>query len=419
MDGDEDRLLEQLEECEATIVEASDALDPVAQRRLGEALLKKGATLVKLGRGRESLAILDEVWVRYTSGEFGERASIGVTALIAKAAVLLKLGDAAAAIELTDRVQTECAAQEESDRVRRWRLQAFRLKLKALGQTSSAETASVDEEIIRVFSGTKDPEFREIVMFALVRRGLVLLREGQVEDALAISDTIVERIRDEPDDAIAATARMAVDHSRHLTKMGHSNPIGMVGLVAFALANTAGAILRSISESTPANWLSAKGARHGLTMPVAELSRSAVPQSVVVRRRRLNQAIAVDRAVIDRIGEDSNRELDSLVAKARTIAAISQIVLGHPHAGYRVINGMAAGGQLGAIQAFQSLAEDEGRDLSLANRVAELGWLGLRARALASGDKKIEQIAYEDSLKTRQHHTDARLVRWMARLIRP
>lgn len=418
VDSDEEQLLEQLEEYEVTIAEARDSEDPVSQRLLGEALLQKGATLVKLHRERDSLDVWDEVWLQSTRGELPEM--VGAAALLAKARVLLKLGDAAAAIELTDRVQTTCAAEEQSDRVRRLRLKAFATRFKALQQLDAPQTVSLDAELIRVFKDADDAELREAVMFALLRSSTELLREGQIDDALAISRTIIERIRDEPADALAANATMAVAHSRYLANVGEPSLISMAGFVGFGLVNTAQEMLRSLTESIPRPRINGDaGTAWGIKEVARMLSRSGLPEPVMQRRRRLNEAILVDRAVIDRLKHEDDPELEALVAKARTITAISQIVLGHPRVGYRALTEMAASGQLSVIQAFQSLAEDEGRGSSLANRLGEQGFLALRAQALGAGDKEIEQIAYEDSLKALPHRDDPRLVRWVSRLLRP
>jgi tetratricopeptide (TPR) repeat protein len=420
MDSGDERLLERLEEYEAIIAEARGSEDPVAQRQLAEALLQKGATLVELGRYRDSLSIWDEVWLRYTSGDLGERAQLGLAALLAKARVLLKLGEPAAAIDLADRLQSECAAHEQSDRIRRVRLRALQLKWNAVWELDPAQTAIVDAEIVDVFGDDDDPQFREEVMFALVHQSAVLLREGRVEDALSISRAIVERIHNEPRDALTTAARMAVDHSRHLTLVGQSSLISIVGVVAFVLANATHELLRSLTRLIPEPGNETRGgAKRGIKGFVGTLGRSAIPESVVLRRQRFKQAILVDRAVIDRISHDADPELVAFAAKARILAAMSEIALGHPRAGYRALSGMADTGQLGVIQAFQSLAQDESRGSSLPNRLGEQAFLAFRAQALGAGDKEIEQIAYEDSLKARQHRDDPAIVRWMTRLLRP
>jgi hypothetical protein len=420
MSSDEEPMADQLAECEAIIAETRDSEDPVARRRLIEALAREGSTLSKAGRHRDSLAVWDELWLLGHNGESGGRPELRAGASLSKAWSLMELGEPEAAIELTDQVRSECAALDQSDRVRRLRMRAFKLRLRALRQAHPARSMSVDAEVVDAFADVDDPEFRQLVMFALVRRASVLLREGRIGKALEISRVIVERIPAEPDGSLAPAAGMALDHSLHLTKVGGPDPRSILAFFTFVLANTLQEFLRSLTKVILKSGRplgSAGGSGPGIWSQ--GLSRVAVPEGWVMRRRRLHQALGVDRAVIDRASSSADPELETLVAKARILSALAQFSLGHPRAAGRSILAMAETGGSGTIQAFQSLAETNGRDPSLPGRIAEVSLLGMRAQALGEGDKEIEQIAYDDSLEARQHRDDPLLVRWLARILRP
>jgi hypothetical protein len=73
MSSDEEPMADQLAECEAIIAETRDSEDPVARRRLIEALAREGSTLSKAGRHRDSLAVWDELWLLGHNGESGGR----------------------------------------------------------------------------------------------------------------------------------------------------------------------------------------------------------------------------------------------------------------------------------------------------------------------------------------------------------
>ena len=111
--------------------------------------------------------------------------------------------------------------------------------------------------------------------------------------------------------------------------------------------------------------------------------------------------------------------MQRIVATAKITAASAEFLLGHPRAASHALDPLVKGTHPGAAQAFQALARTHGRDTSRVDQLAEVGMLAVRARALGKGDRRIERIAYDDSVERLDAPGRPILVRWWARLLRP
>jgi hypothetical protein len=413
----EDRLLETLQASEDILDDLGDSDDPVAQREVLDALLKKGDALAKLGRFAESVEVWDEVVTRCADGAPAGRTRAVIVALVKKAEALAGLGDDVAVVEVTALLLDACADLEPSVRVRRIRLRALELKRDALQASDLSGAAAVDEEIVREFGEAQELEFRWGVAFALSHKAWTLLRQDRVNEALLVSERIVQRFLGEPDVTLVAAAPAAAEHSRHLASVSGPGPAGVATFAAFALLNTAEETLRSAIRATRILPTLVRAFRLEV---VGGLAQQLVPGRLAVDRRRLAQAIIVSDALISRLAASDEPELQVAVATAQTIKFSTQIALGHALAGFRAFDALTESDQPGVVQAFQRLAAQSGRSSATVDRVGEISFLSHRARALGQGDRRIERIAYDDSLQARRHRDDdPALVRWLAHRMRP
>jgi hypothetical protein len=409
--------VQALEASEVVLDELGDSADPVAEREVLDALVQKGDALSKLRRFAESVEVWDEVVNRCADGAPAGRTDAVIVALMEKAEALSAVGDDAAVLEVTDVLLSSCRELQPTLRVRRIRLRAMALKRDTLAATDLRSAATVDHEIVSELAEAIEPEFRRAVAFALSHQAWTLLRQDRVNDALLVSDRIIQRFLNEPQETLGAVAQAVVDHGGHLAKITGPGPVGVARFVAFAALNTADETLRSAIRAM----------QHlpivGRASPIDTLGNVTgrfLPARVVLNRRRLAQAIIVSDTVISRLAVSDEPELQVVAAIARTAKVSSQIALGHVVAGFRAFDALSGSDQPGVVHAFQRLADQSGQSDTAVARVGEVSFLAHRARALGQGDSRIERIAYDDSLQARpSRENDPAFVRWFAARLRP
>jgi hypothetical protein len=350
---------------------------------------------------------------------------IVVQAKAAKAADLLLADRPTAALEVATALVDACAEQHQSDAVRRLAARMLVVKRDALARTGREDDAlHADEEIVDRFFDAEDPELRGQVNRALSYRSRALWRADRVEDALEVSELMVERLASAPDTSLRESSAAVINDLTRLMAIGGPNIQGIASTVLVAAANCAHEAVRATTA-----WLPAPGSIRALSEVEARvksllgtihrLANAAVPEHLTYSRRRLDQALAGSQAVIARLEGSDDPDLQETAAVAQIVQGIALCVLGHPVAGKHALDLVSSGHQPGAVQAWQRLAASFARGDHKLEKVGAVSALGLRAQALGAGDRRVAQIAYDDSLHDHGVTGRSTIVDLIARGLRP
>ena len=414
------------------MIEASDLVladdgnsgDPVASRRVAEALAKKGEALRRLGRFEESVTVWEDLVMRYGKEPLAALPLIAVQALLQKARDLDRLGRRRESLDAVAALLELSQGPDETPASQLVIARALGVKARALMSVGSADDAvSCDEEIVARFALAEEVELRQWVAWALQHESRVLIRSGRIDEALSVSERLVSRLAGESAESLPKVAEITNAHIRLLLQIGAQNPLAVAQFVLEILANASAEALRAagslLTRHQPPPTPRRPRARSLLSLGQS-ISDQVVPSALVQRRRRAAQALHASRALIDRIGTSDDPDLRRLATTAEFTAGTALIVLGHLRAGFRVIDEITNRDDTDAIQAFQRLAELFQQDTSVVNQLGTIGVLSLRAGMLGRGDPDITQMAYNDSIAGHQAvspHTG--ITRLVANWLRP
>ncbi len=423
MDAARSRLLSVVDASDALLLEEGDSRDPVARRRVALAFYRKGLALLGLERYRESMDVWDEVIDRFSADPPTARPLIALEAMNNKSDALRCVSRFTDAIALAESAAARCEQMEATGELGRVLLRSLEAKRAALVAAAGNElrAAAVDGEIARRFGDAHDPELREHVALALSHQSAALLQAHRVDQALSVSRDLVGRFSAEPEATLVPVTEIVVAHIKILANIGAPSLGGGAGVVLFALTNASTKLLKdavaTFQRHQPLSLAGVPAAR-SLIEPGSVLARRAFPAACQLRRRRLEQAIMVTDAVLDRIAAKDDADLQRLAATARIAAASCDVILGRIRDGLQQMQAMTDSWRPDVVKAYQHLASEHQRGGRLAQRIGAVSLLALRAQTLGHDDPRVAQIAYDDSIAANHSLSDA-TTKLVARLLRP
>ncbi len=359
----------------AEFAEFAEALDdPVAAERVDIAHFKRARALRGLGRHHQSL----EDWDRFL-------------------------------------VSWSQRHPDASGRRRQRLAAALTLKCESLWFTGRRREASLlDEEVAERFGDDLDPNVRWLVMLALVRRaGRLLNRPGGVPEALAVSDQLITRFLEDPEDRLAESVELLLGHARSLMAVYKLGIAALLGATAETALNAglegAGALAMRVGSV--------------IDLPgVEDLLRASDrlrPAMMVRHRRSAAEALAVCEAVLVRLDGREERELAALAVQARFVAGCALLQSGRPIQGFKVVNAIGANHDPSTVQALSDMADLEAQKPGWLAQVGTAAMLSHRANSLVGEEPELARLAYDDSVSDRMGADLPPLVRLAVRLMRP
>ncbi len=370
---------QQLEEViahsDAIIAEwAEDLDDPVAAERVDIAHFKRARALRGLGRHQQSL----EDWDRFLSS-WGQRYP-----------------------DATGRRRQRLAA-------------ALTLKCESLWFTGRRREASLlDEEVAERFGDDLDPNVRWLVLLALVRHaGRLLDRPGGVPEALGVSDQLITRFAEDPEERLADSVNLLLGHARSLMAVYRLGLAALLGATAETALNAgiegAGALAARVGSA--------------VTLPgldeLLRLSDRLRPAGLIRHRRRATQALAVCEAVLARLDAREDPELAALAVQARFVAGCALLQSGRPIEGFKVVSAIGANHDASTVRALSDMADLEAQKPGWMAQIGTAAMLSHRANSLVGEEPRLARLAYDDSVIERMPTDLSPLVRLAVRLMRP
>jgi hypothetical protein len=390
-----DRLKEQIEECDAVIRDEGNSADPVARRRVTEALRAKAMALGELGRYEGRVAVWDALIARHAEGPADSDPLFLDRIRINKAMDLRRTGRDQEAIDSLADVRRRHAGPAHDPQSRLVSVHALALTRDALTSLRRYEDASaLDDEIIRRFADASEPELHRRVAYALAHRTYVRLREGRIQDALDDGDALLARFEAETDpDVRRRIGEVMLDHVQTLLRTGSAGPrwiAGSIGLILIGALCEGGLHLCKRLRIAPA--LAPRDQRVGRV-----LNSPPGMASVIDKRRRMKQALAVSRALVDRFGSAEEPDLRQLVARARIFEAAALGLLGRLREAGRVFDVLTKSGDEAVAEAFRTFAIAVKSEGGVRGEFGSVSHLFHRAATLGQGDPRMTRIAYEES----------------------
>jgi len=406
------RLLALIAESDVIVNECRGSDDPVAVRKVIDALIDKALALSDLDRVEEAIAVWNQLLGpsidlsdRERLWTFGQKVWAAsrldsFTAVVETADELLRLFDELGCPD--DRVSIAARALT-------WKAYA----LDRLGHPERAIRA--DDELVHRFGDT--PAVSGRVAWALGNKAILLLElPDRLDEALAASEQLRKRMELEPDETLAQVAKATAAHVLNLGKMA-SSPIG--GYATLAGLSLAGATVELIR--------SAHAVLSRVQPRIGEVPIPAGVDDVVARfgpvdrrRRQLAQVLAISQTLLRRVNASQDPDVQQLAATAKMAESFALIGLGHIRKGLQASEPVIDGETAGAAPAFQGLADRLPTDTRLLTQLARMTMLRSRANVLAKGDTAIAKIAFDESIDRLPHEVgETRLGRVTAWLIRP
>jgi tetratricopeptide (TPR) repeat protein len=387
------RLLAVIVESDAIVNECRGSDDPVAVRTVIDALVDKAFAFSDLERFEESLA----VWNELLGQGIGLSGHHRLWMLGQKVWAVDRLDRFAAVVTTVDELFKLFDELERTDDGVLIAARALAVKVYALNRLGDRQREiQAGDELVSRFGEICAVSGR--VAWALERKAAVLLGQPErLDEALAVSEQLRERLKLEPDETLAPVARAAANHVSDLGKMAPSVVSGTVVVAGLALAGVTVELIRSghavLSRVQP---------RIGAAVPIADGVDVVLAHFGPVdrRRRRLSQALAVNRTLIQRLGASDDPVVRQLTATAQLTESLALIGLGHVRDGYQAYERVVDCDTAGAADAFQSLADRlPTNDTNPVTQLSRMAVLGSRADALAKGDTAVARIAFDDSVK--------------------
>jgi len=408
-----ERLLSVIDSSDAVLAEDGDSPDPVASRRVAEALVRKGKALRRWGRFEDAVAVWNDLVLRFDEEPLSAAPWIALGARLDMARDLNRVGRYGAAIEAASVLLELCESPDQTEVARLTIARALGVKAHALVSLGRvAEALACDEETISRFGQARETEFRYWAALALEHEAWVLIREGRVDDAVAVSQRLADRLADESAESLPMVAEIISEHVMVLISVSRSGLSGVLGFLLAVLINASGEAMKAAAAAIVRPI---PGSRR-----VPRVSQSIIPQSLEQRRLRARQVLYVNRALLARIGNTDDPDLRQFGAMAEFCAAVGLVFLGHLRAGFGAINRITEKTDPDTIQAFKRLAEHYRRGNSVVNQLATVSFLSLRAEMLGDGDPDLTSLAYDESIGSQPEgssHTG--MIRWITNRLRP
>ncbi len=392
------RLNERVEECDAVIRVDWDSADPVARRRVSEALREKAAALGALGHFEARVAVWDATIARQAE-EPGDLDLLLVDrVLINRAMDLLRSGRPQEAISTLADVRDRHDPPEGDPQRRLVSIRALAVTRDALTALRRyAEAGALDDEIIRRFGDVPEVELQRRVVYALAHRAYLHLREGRVEAALDDGEALLARFRTETDPGTRQQiAEILLDHVKALQAIGETGRwwvASNIGLYIIGALREGG---KYLGKRLPFDSAVAGG-----TLGFGRaLRRAPGAASIIGKRRRVEQAIAVCQAVIAQYESAEEAGLRQLVVRARIFEAVALISLGRLGDGFRAFDALTKSGDETVAEAFRALAGTAKSRGGFRGDFESVSFLFHRAATLGQGDSRMSRIAYEESTRS-------------------
>lgn len=415
-----DRLRTQISESEEVLAEEKWSADPVARRRVSEALRVKAQALGRLGRHRESVEAWDEL-VSLRAQEAESEPLSFAAALLSRGAAEQASGRSWAALQTLDQVLQ--VRSEQSEITSRWLiLEGWALSLKrdilsALGRVD--EALGLDKSIVTRFCDSTEPALRRRVAYALGHRAHTLLRTGRSNEALHDGEELIRRLEMEGDPTtVVLLAQILVTHARLLLSVGNPGFRSVMLSVAVALGGAVGESVGVIDQRLHLTRAPGLGRLVRALAPAATWAFSGtMPDAFAEKRCRAAQALAVNRALEARL--DKNQpDHQQFLASAAILSVGALILLGRLPEGLAQSERLINSGQEAVAAAFARQAPT-GQDGFL-GELGTLASLAQRARTLGQGDNRIAHIAFEESTRPGAPGAPASLrAKLLARLLGP
>ncbi len=275
----------------------------------------------------------------------------------------------------------------------------------------------LDDEIIRRFGDAPELEAQRRVAYALGHRAYVRLREGRTEDALDDGEALLARFEAETDpSARRHTAEILVQHVKTLERESRARRWWAGGRIGPIVISTVWEGGRHLGRRLRVD---SAVARRNPGIDRA-LSRAPGLGSIIERRRRMEQAIAVSRALITRYESTEDAGLRQLVARVRILEAAALVFSGHVGQGFQAFDMLTKSGDEAVAEAFRAFAAESKSEGGFYGEFGSISSLSHRARTLGQGDPRITRIAYEESTRSGTRGSPStRTGAIMARLLTP
>jgi tetratricopeptide (TPR) repeat protein len=423
-----DRLRARVAECDEVVAENRDSPDPVAQRRLREALWAKGAALAELGRHAEGVEVWDEMLAQFADDpQDGDERIVGET-LFNKALDLHQCGRREAALATLDQLLAHGAVLDDDGYGYGYgpliAARALTIKRDVLVSAGRfAEAVRVDDEIIGRFATATEPELRSRVASTLRHRAHLMLRGRRINEALADGAELVRRFDVESDPGtVGEVGEFLLSHARSLLHLGSPTFQAVLGQMTVTLGGAVGQGSASVARRLRldrAPGVERWGDRLRRTSAARWVSRRHLVVTFTEKRRRAEAALLACRAVIDRFDGDELPDRRQTVDGARILEAEALMLLGHLQGAFHRFDELIGSGQESVAEAFRARARLSSHE-RLTDEIAAVAALAHRARTLGNGDTRIARIAFEESLRPGQPGSpDSRAAQWIARLLGP
>jgi tetratricopeptide (TPR) repeat protein len=419
-----DRLVSVIQDSDLVLAEDGDSEDPVAARRVAEALARKATALRRLERFEESVTVWDELVVRYRNEPLAAAPLIAVNASLQKAQDLARLRRHREALHAVEELFELCDGQDETAKMQLFIARALGVKVRALELVGSTdESIRCAEEMVARFAQAEDPELRQWVAWALHQQTRALIHNERIDDALVVSERLVSRVPGESAESLPGIAEIINGHIMLLLGSGGGGLSGVAQFVLGVLVNAAGEALKAAGSVLLRDQRlpSPRRPRALRLLSIGQSARGLVVSAGLVQRRgRARQALHAARTLIARIGTSDDPDLRPLAVTAEFTTGTALFFLGHLRAGLRVMAEVTDRDDADAIQALQRLGELFAQGQSVLNQLGTVGVLSLRADMLGAGDPEVAKIAYDDSVAAHQAtSTYARITRLSVKSFRP
>jgi tetratricopeptide (TPR) repeat protein len=375
---------EVIAESDATIAEDRGSEDPVARRRLAQALARKAVALGRLERYRDALELWDELFVLVE-----DRPLAQARIERARSQSLVQLGDDHGALSALERAVRLCDG-EDSPKARLLVGQTLSSRGAILHRLGDADQARrIAEEIVERFLDDPEPELRWRAAYSLGWLASERLRSGDVAGALRYTERLLLCFdAEQDDDVVDAIGEFLVGCCRELLQFGGPAAITIVRALA---------LVTGTATAQTTSWLMTRlGADPGRIAHTLRLP----PPFLADLQARAAQAERIARAIEARFADSDRGEREEALATVSILGAASQVVNGDPRGGFRAFTRLTGSRSEAVAAAFDREARRSLKEGGVRGEFGAASFLAHRADTLGQGDNYIARMAYEESLRS-------------------